>query len=75
MNSTPSFHPAVMNEKDAAYYVGLSVSFLRRARMTGRTKSGISGPAYVKVPGGRAVRYRLEDLDRWLAENVRGGVA
>ncbi|HAM22195.1 MAG TPA: hypothetical protein DCQ04_07965 [Actinobacteria bacterium] len=31
------------------------------------------GPAYVKV--GRHRRYQLEDVERWLAANTRGGDA
>lgn len=65
--------PAVLDERDAATYIGMSAGFLRRARMVGRTKSGVTGPNFVKVPGGRAVRYRLADLDAWLAANVHGG--
>jgi len=64
--------PAVLDEKDAATYIGMSPAFLRRARMVGRTKSGSTGPAFVRVPGGRAVRYRVADLDAWLASNVHG---
>jgi hypothetical protein len=30
------------------------------------------GPAYVRV--GKYRRYRVEDVERWLADNVRGGV-
>jgi hypothetical protein len=45
-------------EDDAARYVGYSQSYLRQARMYNR------GPAFVRV--GRAIRYRLADLDAWL---------
>lgn len=73
--NTPS--PAVLSERDAATYIGMSAAFLRRARMTGRTKSGSEGPAFVRIPGGRGIRYRIVDLDAWLAANVyrAGGVA
>ena len=37
----------------------MSVPFLRKARRMGR------GPAYYRI--GHAVRYRLGDLDDWLA--------
>lgn len=47
-----------IQERDAAKYVGLSRAFLRQARALGR------GPAYLKL--GRAVRYRVADLDDWL---------
>lgn len=60
--------PHVVNEHEAAAYIGLSVSFLRKAR-AGR---GSPGPTYVRVSS-RAIRYRVSDLNRWLdARAVRG---
>ena len=44
----------VMNERDAANFIGLSVATLRAWRYRGK------GPRYVKF--GRAVRYLEEDL-------------
>lgn len=72
-----SHSPAVLDEKGAATYIGMSPGFLRRARMTGRTKSGSTGPDFVRVPGGKAVRYRVVDLDAWLEANLHraGGAA
>lgn len=72
MDTGKGYAPAVMNEEDAAYYIGMSRGFLRRCRMNGRTKSGAKGPAYVRVPGSRTIRYRIEDLDAWLRENRYG---
>jgi excisionase family DNA binding protein len=43
----------------AAAYLGLSPNTLNRWRYTG------DGPRFVKL--GRAVRYRIEDLDEWVA--------
>jgi predicted DNA-binding transcriptional regulator AlpA len=48
----------------AAEYVGLSDSTLEKFRLTGE------GPQFVRI-GVRAVGYRIEDLDAWLAERVR----
>jgi hypothetical protein len=45
----------------AANYVGLSKSFLDKARCYG------TGPAYAKL--GATVIYSTEDLDAWVAEN------
>ena len=42
-------------------YIGMSVAFLRAARL-GR---GTPGPPFVRI--GRWVRYALADLDAWLA--------
>jgi predicted DNA-binding transcriptional regulator AlpA len=59
LNSTTT-----LREPDAAAYIGLSRAFLRAARL-GR---GTPGPAYVRI--GRAVRYRVRDLDAFLEQHV-----
>jgi len=46
-------------EKDAARYINLSVAWLRVQRRDG------GGPAFLRI--GRAIRYRVQDLDAWLA--------
>jgi predicted DNA-binding transcriptional regulator AlpA len=46
-----------------ASYLGLSRQFLEIARHKG------DGPPYVKLA--RAVRYRREDLDDWMAQHLR----
>ena len=48
----------VLVERDAARYLGLSQSYLRKARRFG------SGPPYLRC--GRAVRYLVSDLSTWL---------
>lgn len=63
-----SLPPATLTEKEAVAYTGFSRAFLARARMTGRTKSNTGGPPFIKI--GACVRYRIEDLDRWLAAHV-----
>jgi hypothetical protein len=56
-----------LREREAARYVGMSIPFLRQARMYGR------GPAYLRV--GRAIRYLTRDLDAWMqAHRVEPGV-
>lgn len=75
MNHETSPAPATLREPEAAKYLSVSVATLRRARMVGRTKSGVTGPAFVRIPGGRTIVYRLADLDAWLAANVHGGHA
>ena len=50
---------SAVNTAGAAHYLSLAESTLEKARVTG------SGPRYCKL--GRAVRYRLSDLDAWLA--------
>ena len=54
--------PAVFDTVQAAAYVKLSTQFLEIARTRG------SGPPYLKFS--RAVRYRPQDLDEWLASRV-----
>ncbi|WP_432789809.1 helix-turn-helix domain-containing protein [Brevibacterium sp. K11IcPPYGO002] len=51
---------AVMNEYQAAEYIGCSVSWLRNNRRSPAT------PPFVKV--GKNVRYRIESLDTWLEQ-------
>ena len=48
-----------LSEADAARYINMSIFFLRQARVQGR------GPAFLRF--GRAIRYRLSDLEAWLA--------
>ncbi|ESZ76503.1 helix-turn-helix domain-containing protein [Mesorhizobium sp. M0761] len=54
---------ANLRVSQAADYVGLSKSFLDKARCYG------TGPAYVKL--GNSVIYSTDDLDAWVAENRR----
>lgn len=48
---------------EAARWAKVSESFLNKARLTG------GGPKYVRL--GRAIRYRVEDLEAW----ARSGAA
>ena len=48
------------NDQEAANYARYSVGTLRNMRSARR------GPRFLKVGGGRAVRYRKSDLDAWL---------
>lgn len=51
---------AVMDEYAAAEYIGCSVYWLRNNRR------GFATPPFCKV--GKNVRYRIESLDKWLAQ-------
>lgn len=53
----------MLDEKEAAKILGLSVAWFQRSRHEG------SGPAYVKY--GRAVRYKLSTLLAYRAERER----
>jgi hypothetical protein len=52
-----------INEKEAAEYLGVSVSFLRQTRSARKRSSMIEGPPWIQY--GRAIRYDLDDLSRW----------
>ena len=54
----------LLNTKQAAQYINMSMAFLERDRWAGATIP------FLKV-GSRAVRYRLEDLDNFLDSRVR----
>ena len=60
---TPPKPPQTLTERDAASYIGMSIWFLRTARRENR------GPAYVQL--GRAIRYRIADLDTWMNRHVK----
>jgi hypothetical protein len=47
----------------AADYIGVSVSFLNKARLTGK------GPTYLKI--GARVMYEPADLDAWINSRRR----
>ncbi len=55
--------PPLYDEKRLAMYIGCNVRKLQEDRRTGK------GIPYVKV--GRLARYRPEDVEEWLARNVR----
>ena len=53
-----------LTEKEAAYYIGMSPSFLQRYRYEGKIGNRTIGPRHVKL--GKCIRYLKDDLDRWL---------
>ena len=68
--STPQNNHA-LSEIDAAQYISMSRSFLRQGRMNGDRAGRTPTPPYLKI--GRAVRYRIFDLDQWLEQFRQGG--
>jgi len=60
---TTAAQPRLVDEHEAAAILGLSVKTLRRWRWAGREV------AYIKL--GAAVRYSLDDLERYVAEHRR----
>ena len=62
----PNDYPeTLLNEHDVARITGLSVASVRRWRLLRE------GPRFLKL--GSAVRYRREDITRWLASRPTGG--
>jgi predicted DNA-binding transcriptional regulator AlpA len=55
-------NPNVMQEAEAAKYIGMSSSWLRQSRFTGNPEA----PPFIKI--GRSVRYLLADLNQWLSD-------
>ena len=55
------------NTREAALYLGLAVSTLNKWRCHG------GGPQFLKL--GRAVRYRKDDLDRFIETRMFGSTA
>jgi len=70
-NSAICVERRVFSEIDAANYLGISRSSLRKGRMNGERHNHISPPPYVKA--GRRVIYLREDLDAWLEQHRIGG--
>ncbi|MCU7803184.1 MAG: helix-turn-helix domain-containing protein [Candidatus Thiodiazotropha sp. (ex Lucinoma borealis)] len=54
----------ILNTKEAAAYLGVSMAFLERDRWAG------ARIPFIKV-GARAVRYRMSDLEAYLERQVR----
>lgn len=54
----------LLNTAQAAERVCLSARTLERLRAAGK------GPKYLRI--GRWIRYRAEDLDKWLESRARG---
>ena len=59
------FTKALLTEAEAAQYLSVSRSLLRRCRMTGAADDGIPPPKFMKL-GKRAIRYAKADLDEWV---------
>ena len=56
--------PRLFDEKRATQYLGVSLSYLRKARSEGSPGGRTQAPPFVRV-GGRCL-YRRSDLDAWV---------
>lgn len=61
---TPSNTPCAISEEEAARFLGISRSSLRKGRMPSRRAAQMSSPPFVKM--GRRVLYLVDDLEQWL---------
>lgn len=59
----PDYLERLIDEREAARYLGYSVRALQNWRVRG------GGPAFVKVSG-RSVRYRRRELKSWADERL-----
>ena len=61
---TTSSLSLLLDEKQAARYLGVSLSYLRKSRSEGAPGDRTPAPPFVRV-GGRCL-YRRSDLDMWV---------
>ena len=59
-------HPGLLSTKDAAPRCGVKPPTMDQWRYLNK------GPRWIRVSA-RAIRYRPEDIDAWLAARERGG--
>lgn len=60
----------MLDEREVARIIGMSIGSLRRWRLLNR------GPRFIRVGGshgGSAIRYRLSDIEAWLGSQPVGG--
>ena len=55
--------PVLMNQKQAAAYLGTTVGTLNVLRQKGKC-------SFPFLRWGRSIRYRKEDLDQWIQDNL-----
>ena len=67
-----TIQPALLDEHEAAIYIGMAESTLRLYRMEGQVGDRTPAPEYVKVgdKGKSSVRYEKAELDRWIREEL-----
>ena len=58
---------AVFTEPEAARYLSVSPQFLRLSRHYGNRPGHAEGPPFIRIGGGRSIRYLQADLDAYLS--------
>lgn len=61
----------LLTSKEAAEYLLYSESALEKSRLQDGMLGGKKPPIYYKI--GKAVRYKPDDLDKWLSESLELG--
>jgi hypothetical protein len=56
---------------DAARYLGISASWLRKKRLRGTDDPGDPGPGYIRLSP-LVIVYEIAELDRWLDQHRHG---
>jgi excisionase family DNA binding protein len=64
LDAMPTETPTILTREQAAEYLGVTADTLAAHASRG------TGPRYAKLSG-RAVRYRLVDLDDWVESKLR----
>lgn len=72
-NQEATLKSNVIDEKQAAKYLGISLSKLRQVRLYGQGIHQMHCPPFLQL--GRNIRYRIADLDRWLDEQTKNEVS
>lgn len=63
--------PAVLNEEDAAFYIGMPPDYLLWSRKKFADFGWSYGPVHFRMPSDSyTVRYRVKDLDDWLQDLI-----
>ncbi len=60
---TITYAPKELNEKEAAEYIGRSLTYLRSFRLKGKGRRE-GGPKYTRDTA-RCIRYPVKELDKW----------
>lgn len=66
--NNPTAPRRALRTPDAARYLGLSPSWLRKKRLRGAGDPGDPGPPYIRLST-LLVVYEIADLDRWLEQH------
>lgn len=67
-DTPPDDDTRMLSEREAARYIGMSMSFLAKDRSNGYRYGITQGPEFVRS-GRRTIRYRITDLDAWIMKN------